>query len=143
MVELLLDKYIEREIELIVKRNELCNDPLLEQYRVNILPLICKKEHLLFYAPMLEKEEKMYKDALSKQNERRKSFSNIEIRKEYYQYDDFLRVLDNSIDDIRYRMYKPFYEKLDEWKLYKALELEKQVSQGKQLTYDINVEYGY
>jgi len=97
-MEILLDIYVNREIECIHKSIELWNDKELLSLKNKLLPLVCEQGHIDFYKPMLEEAEEHYDDAIQSKKGR------IFTEKEYGMYDTLLRVLDNNKEDIRQRM---------------------------------------
>ena len=121
-MEDVVNAYIHREVECILQSIHLEKDPILFSLRQQLLSLVCTCSHLDFYQPMLEEAEKRYNDELTRQRNRHTSTS--KAAKEYWMYDDVLRVLEFTKEDIRQRMEEPLDGFLSEWRTKQCAVLE-------------------
>ena len=141
--------YLQCEINHISKK-ECFDDKKKDHMKLQILPLLVQPYHMNLFIPLLQSSEIEYHNACKDQQNRRMVMNNetdAEKQKkmvtQYYQYDDVLRVLDNSLEDVRYRMYQPFYEKMIEWRRKRALHLEELVEKGIITKQDVCLEYAF
>ena len=134
-MESILDAYVNREIECIHQSIELWNDKELLTLKNKLLPLVCEQGHIDFYKPILEEAEKHYDNAVKSMRERTLT------ENKYGMYDDILRVLDNSKEDVRRRLEAPVTKKIAEWRTKRCVFLENNTEPQQRPS--VCIEYAY